>query len=227
MQLQFTVQDGQVWVGGRDESVEVTPVALKPVSLRGRGCPDRPKKHAASRRHPRVLVRPPPVARPEWFREDPAFDREIAERFGALIERRWPAARRLGGHAARRAGAHPRARPVHAQCLSRHAARLRGRRAGAGGGAPMVGEGDDEALPPRAAPVRLPAVRARRGPRGAARGAAALRRGVPISTTRLQWARKHHDVIERFGRFPHRNAILGRASTPEEIEFLKQPGSRF
>ena len=32
MQLQFTVQDGQVWVGGRDESVEVTPVALKPVS---------------------------------------------------------------------------------------------------------------------------------------------------------------------------------------------------
>ena len=42
-----------------------------------------------------------------------------------------------------------------------------------------------------------------------------------------QWAQKHHDVIQRFGRFPHRNAILGRASTPEEIEFLKQPGSRF
>ena len=33
--------------------------------------------------------------------------------------------------------------------------------------------------------------------------------------------------IARFGRFPHRNAILGRESTPEEIEFLKQPGSRF
>lgn len=42
-----------------------------------------------------------------------------------------------------------------------------------------------------------------------------------------QWARKHHDVIARFGRFPHRNAILGRASTPEEIEFLAQPGSSF
>jgi uncharacterized protein (DUF924 family) len=34
-------------------------------------------------------------------------------------------------------------------------------------------------------------------------------------------------VITRFGRFPHRNAILGRASTAEEVEFLKQPGSSF
>ena len=41
------------------------------------------------------------------------------------------------------------------------------------------------------------------------------------------WARKHLDIIARFGRFPHRNAILGRASTPEEIEFLRQPGSSF
>ena len=41
------------------------------------------------------------------------------------------------------------------------------------------------------------------------------------------WARKHCDAIVRFGRFPHRNAILGRASTPEEIEFLAQPGSSF
>ena len=37
----------------------------------------------------------------------------------------------------------------------------------------------------------------------------------------------HRDIIERFGRFPHRNAALGRASTPEEIEFLKEPGSSF
>jgi uncharacterized protein (DUF924 family) len=43
----------------------------------------------------------------------------------------------------------------------------------------------------------------------------------------LDWARKHFDVIQRFGRFPHRNAILGRASTPEETEFLSRPGSRF
>ncbi|MBL8516078.1 MAG: DUF924 domain-containing protein [Betaproteobacteria bacterium] len=41
------------------------------------------------------------------------------------------------------------------------------------------------------------------------------------------WAEKHRVIIERFGRFPHRNAALGRESTPEEIEFLKQPGSGF
>jgi uncharacterized protein (DUF924 family) len=37
----------------------------------------------------------------------------------------------------------------------------------------------------------------------------------------------HRDIIERFGRFPHRNVVLGRVSTPEEMEFLKQPGSSF
>lgn len=37
----------------------------------------------------------------------------------------------------------------------------------------------------------------------------------------------HRDIVERFGRFPHRNRILGRVSTPEETEFLKQPGSSF
>ena len=43
----------------------------------------------------------------------------------------------------------------------------------------------------------------------------------------LEWAQKHADVIARFGRYPHRNAILGRESTPEELAFLAQPGSRF
>jgi uncharacterized protein (DUF924 family) len=38
---------------------------------------------------------------------------------------------------------------------------------------------------------------------------------------------KHKAIIDRFGRYPHRNEILGRASTPEEIEFLSLPGSRF
>jgi uncharacterized protein (DUF924 family) len=43
----------------------------------------------------------------------------------------------------------------------------------------------------------------------------------------LAWAERHAAVIQRFGRFPHRNAILGRASTPEEVTFLATPGSRF
>ena len=37
----------------------------------------------------------------------------------------------------------------------------------------------------------------------------------------------HKSIIDRFGRYPHRNAVLGRSSTPEELEFLKQPGSSF
>lgn len=43
----------------------------------------------------------------------------------------------------------------------------------------------------------------------------------------LDFELKHKAIIERFGRYPHRNAILGRESTQEEIEFLKQPGSSF
>ena len=41
------------------------------------------------------------------------------------------------------------------------------------------------------------------------------------------YAEGHLRIIERFGRFPHRNRILGRPSTEEEIEFLKQPGSSY
>lgn len=42
-----------------------------------------------------------------------------------------------------------------------------------------------------------------------------------------RYAVAHRDIIARFGRFPHRNAILGRPSTPEELLFLEQPGSSF
>lgn len=43
----------------------------------------------------------------------------------------------------------------------------------------------------------------------------------------LRYAVAHRDIIARFGRFPHRNAVLGRTSTPDEEEFLRQPGSAF
>jgi uncharacterized protein (DUF924 family) len=41
------------------------------------------------------------------------------------------------------------------------------------------------------------------------------------------FARRHRDVIARFGRVPHRNALLGRVSSAEELAFLQTPGSRF
>jgi uncharacterized protein (DUF924 family) len=43
----------------------------------------------------------------------------------------------------------------------------------------------------------------------------------------LEYAERHHAVIEQFGRFPHRNSILGRISTPEELEFLHSGGDTF
>lgn len=42
-----------------------------------------------------------------------------------------------------------------------------------------------------------------------------------------EYADEHREIVERFRRFPHRNAVLGRPSTPEEVEFLEQPGSSF
>lgn len=52
-------------------------------------------------------------------------------------------------------------------------------------------------------------------------------RGDPTSASTIDYAYRHHEVIKRFGRFPHRNAILGRESTAAELEFLSQPGSSF
>jgi len=52
-------------------------------------------------------------------------------------------------------------------------------------------------------------------------------KNVDYYTYTLDYAQKHYDIIERFHRFPHRNAILNRRSTPSEIEFLKEPGSSF
>ena len=48
--------------------------------------------------------------------------------------------------------------------------------------------------------------------------------GIPSN---LNYELKHKAIIDRFGRYPHRNAVLGRESTPEEIAFLQEPGSSF
>ena len=43
----------------------------------------------------------------------------------------------------------------------------------------------------------------------------------------IDYADRHRDVIRQFGRFPHRNAVLGRINTPEEEAYLAQPGAGF
>ena len=48
--------------------------------------------------------------------------------------------------------------------------------------------------------------------------------GNPVN---LDFEQKHKTIIDRFGRYPHRNNVLGRASTPEEVAFLQEPNSSF
>ncbi len=49
----------------------------------------------------------------------------------------------------------------------------------------------------------------------------------PGLESNLDFEKKHKAILDRFGRYPHRNAVLGRPSTKEELEFLKQPNSSF
>lgn len=51
--------------------------------------------------------------------------------------------------------------------------------------------------------------------------------GQPGLEDNLQFEIRHRDILARFGRYPHRNAVLGRASTPDELAFLTEPGSSF
>ena len=49
----------------------------------------------------------------------------------------------------------------------------------------------------------------------------------PGMENNLDFERRHKAIIDRFGRYPHRNAVLGRTSTVEELAFLSEPGSSF
>lgn len=58
-------------------------------------------------------------------------------------------------------------------------------------------------------------------------GQAVLLFDQPGMEDTLRFERAHQTIIDRFGRYPHRNALLGRESTPEELAFLREPGSGF
>ena len=93
-----------------------------------------------------------------------------------------------------------------------------------------VARGFDRALDALRALVPLHAVRAFRGPRRCRSARSRCSARCPTTraiATRSNGREKHAAVIRRFGRYPHRNAILGRESTPEELAFLAEPGSRF
>ena len=168
--------------------------------------------------------------RTQWFRKDGAFDKLVAQQFGATVQA--ALAGELPGWAAGAAGL---ARIIvldqftrnifrdTARAFSGDALALKAAQA-------MLTRGDDAALlPVQRAFVYLPFEHAE--------DLAAQQRCVslfshlaeqhPTLQGMLDYAIRHHAVIQRFGRFPHRNAVLGRPSTAEELAFLKLPGSSF
>ena len=166
-----------------------------------------------------------------WFKKNAAFDRLVAGRFGATIER----ALRGELNAWAETASTALARVLLLDQFTRNA--FRGQpRAFAGdaqalaAASAMVGARQDESLPPvTRAFVYMPFEHAEglAMQNEAVRLFARLATAAPELGHMLDYARRHHAVIERFGRFPHRNALLGRASTVEEIAYLAQPGSSF
>lgn len=170
-------------------------------------------------------------SRAEWFRKDAGFDALIAQRFGAVIDEalanglaEWTCGPR--GALARivvldqftRNVFRDTARAFAGDVLALAAARE------------MVRLGWDRLLPPvQRSFVYLPFEHAEdlAAQDESMRLFTALAAEHPASADTLVWAEKHRVIIERFGRYPHRNAALGRASTAEELAFLAEPGSRF
>ncbi|HQR12152.1 MAG TPA: DUF924 family protein [Casimicrobiaceae bacterium] len=170
------------------------------------------------------------TARDVWFRKDAAFDADIRSRFGAAV-----AIALAGGYGewcATAGGA--LARVLLLDQFTRNMFRdsaqaFAGDARALATAQDAVTRGLDRALDPYGRWfLYMPFEHAE--DRNAQRRSLELFGSLAAETgldAPLAWARKHAEVIERFGRYPHRNALLGRASTPEEVLFLEQPGSRF
>ena len=167
-----------------------------------------------------------------WFRKDEAFDALIRERFGALVEQA------VAGGLKEWDTAGPRgvlARLLVLDQFTRNSAR----------DTPGAFAGDAQALAAaqylvdsgahlELAPLErwfayMPFEHAEdaRMQETSVQLFTALAEAGPEFDGALDYAHRHRGVIARFGRFPHRNPILGRASTPEETAYLAQPGAGF
>jgi len=168
--------------------------------------------------------------RKAWFQKDPAFDAEIRNRFLALYED--AAGERLGAWGERAAEClalvivldqFPRnmfrgtARAFASDALALESARHAVERGYDAGSLPLerlffyLPFEHSESLDDQWRALALI------GPLAA----------WPETADVFRYAVRHWEVIQRFGRFPHRNAALGRASTPQEIDFMNTPGSGF
>ena len=166
-----------------------------------------------------------------WFKKDPAFDEEVRRRFGAVhqaaaadqLEDYWSATSE--GCLARVIVLDQFSRNMYRDTPQAFAFDAKALAA--------AGRAVDAGLDSRILPVQrmflyLPFEHSE--DLAQQRRSLALFDGLsafPEMAEPIAYARRHYEVIARFGRFPHRNRILGRASTPEEEEYLRQPGSGF
>lgn len=170
--------------------------------------------------------------RDEWFRKDAAFDAAITDRFGGLITlavggglRDWDEQGPAG----------TLARIVVLDQFTRNSARgtpgaFAGDMLALAAARKLVDSGAHLALTPvQRSFAYMPFEHAEDGAMQeiSVRLFSELAGENPGFESALDYAHRHRGVIARFGRFPHRNPILGRASTPEELEYLSQPGSGF
>ncbi len=169
--------------------------------------------------------------RDAWFRKDPAFDEAIRQRFSPQVELA------LAGGLADWAVT-PEGGLARLLLLDQFTRNLFRGSARSFAGDPqalalaqrMVTGGSDQRLPAlRRVFVYLPFEHAEDAPAQAEslRLFSVLEQAQPSFAGYADYARRHAEVIERFGRFPHRNALLGRSSTAQELEYLAQPGAGF
>jgi len=170
--------------------------------------------------------------RPEWFRKDEAFDAAILQRFGGAVE-----SALVGDGPVEATDTDLLARIVVLDQFTRNI--FRGTPRAFAGDAQalaiataLVGAGRDKNLTPwqrwfAYLPFEHSEAMVEQERSVALFTALAREMQVDAFDSALDYALRHREVIARFGRFPHRNAILGRVATAEEIEFLEQPGSSF
>ncbi len=162
----------------------------------------------------------------QWWRADPAFDAQVRARFGTVL-----AAATAGElHAWRATPAGRLAEVIVLDQFSRNIHRGTPAAFAADSMAlalaqEAVAGGHDQALPvPQRAFLYMPYMHSESR---AIHDIAEQLFATPGLETNRDSGLRHRAIIERFGRYPHRNAVLGRESTAEEIEFLRQPGSSF
>jgi len=162
----------------------------------------------------------------DWWRKDPALDRRIADRFGTTLA------------AAARCELYPwrtsaRGRLAEVIVLDQFSRNIHRDSAAAFANDPLalalaqeaVARGCDQELPAaQRAFLYLPYMHSESP---LIHEQALHLFAAPGLEHNLDFEHRHKGIIDRFGRYPHRNALLGRASTPAELEFLQQPGSSF